>query len=370
MTRTIRVLVVDDAVAVRRTVSESLARDPDIKVAATAANGRIALAKLDRVRPDVVILDVEMPEMDGLKTLVRLRESHPGLPVIMFSSYTEPGAAATLDALSLGATDYVTKPSTLRLGDGVKPFHEELRQKVKGVTAHLFSPAVVPVEQVPALNRSRSSDFRKPRIVAIGASTGGPNALSTVLASLPEDLPVPIVIVQHMPTLFTRLLARRLDAVCRLQVREAVAGGEVVAGRVWIARGDWHMTIDRKEAVVRIRNHRAQPENSCRPSVDVMLRSVAKVYGGDSLAVVLTGMGKDGLSGCEAIRRQGGEVLVQDQGSSVVWGMPGFVAQSGLANSVVPIGDMGSEIVRRVVGSVEPEAIVEDGQLHLNGRSA
>jgi two-component system chemotaxis response regulator CheB len=360
MTRRIRVLVVDDAVAVRRAVSDALSQDSKIEVVGTAANGRIALAKLDRLEPDVVILDVEMPEMDGLKTLVSLRESYPRLPVIMFSSYTERGAAATLDALSLGATDYVTKPSALGIVEGVEPAHEELIRKIRGVAEPVLDNEAGAGTTVDHTGGRRTSAKvgrvdGDPWIVAIGASTGGPNALSEILGGLPGDLPAPVLIVQHMPALFTRLLARRLDALCRLPVREAEDGVQLEAGQVWVARGDWHLEVERSRAKVRIRNHRRPPQHSCRPAVDVLLCSVAQSFGRYALAVVLTGMGRDGLRGCEEVRARGGEVLVQDQESSVVWGMPGFIAAAGLANQVVPLADLSGEIVRRVTDCRRPE---------------
>jgi len=353
----IRVLIVDDAVAIRRTVSDALSLDPEIEVAGVAANGRIALAKLDRLSPDVVILDVEMPELDGLKTLVSLRERHPDLPVIMFSTYTERGAAATLDALSLGATDYVTKPSAMGSSAGVAPVHEELVRKIKGVASHVLAMdgGLGPVDGAALGHPPRVAGRleENPWLVAIGASTGGPNALSAILESLPGDLPAPVLIVQHMPPLFTRLLAKRLDTLCRLQVQEALDGVTLEPGQVWVARGDWHLEVERSGSTVQLRTHRQPPQHSCRPAVDVLLRSAARSYGRYALAVVLTGMGRDGLRGCEEIRARGGEVLVQDEASSVVWSMPGIVAAAGLANRVVPLADIGDEIVRVVAGTAD-----------------
>ncbi len=361
MRRRVRVLVVDDAVAIRATVSDTLSEDPDIEVVGTAPNGRIALAKLERLSPDVVILDIEMPELDGLQTLLEIRRTYPKLPVIMFSSYTERGAAATLDALSLGATDYVTKPSVTDAARGMGAVRDELVRKVKGVAAEVLAPPPGRKEPFPTATRGAGVTGRRrqgnPWLVAIGASTGGPNALTTILAALPADFPAPVVVVQHMPPLFTRLLARRLDAACALKVREAVDGAIVAPGDVWVARGDWHMEVARRETTVHLSTHRQPPQHSCRPAVDVLLRSAAESYGRYALAVVLTGMGRDGLRGCEEIRARGGDVFVQDEASSVVWSMPGCVAVAGLAGRVVPVEDMASEIVRHVVGDDEPTLV-------------
>ena len=358
MRRRVRVLVVDDAVAIRATVSDTLSEDPDIEVVGTAPNGRIALAKLERLTPDVVILDVEMPELDGLQTLLEIRRTHPALPVIMFSTYTERGAAATLDALSLGATDYVTKPSVTSTEGGMSAVRAELLRKVKGVAAKVLTPPPGPEGAFPTAAHVTSGHRGQgnPWLVAVGASTGGPNALTTILGALPADFPAPVVVVQHMPPLFTRLLARRLDAACALKVREAVDGAAVAPGDVWVARGDWHMEVERRDAGVHIRTHRQPPQHSCRPAVDVLLRSAAESYGRYALAVVLTGMGRDGLRGCEEIRARGGEVFVQDEASSVVWSMPGCIAAAGLAGRVIPVEDIANELVRHVEGD-EPTRV-------------
>lgn len=348
----VRVLVVDDSVVVRRIVADVIASDPGCEVVGTAANGKIALAKLGQVNPDIVTMDVEMPEMDGLETLAELRKTYKDLPVIMFSTLTERAAAATLKALSLGATDYVTKPSGGTSAQATQRVKADLLPKIhafagKGTKGSL---SVTPRVVTPAAPRAASSVD----ILAIGCSTGGPNALAVMLAKLPPKLPVPVVITQHMPPLFTRLLADRLRASTSLNVREAQGGEELHAGEAWIAPGDHHMVLQREGTRTRIALNQAPHENSCRPAVDVMFRSVAEHYGAGALAVVLTGMGQDGLRGCEVIRDAGGQVVVQDEASSVVWGMPGFVARAGLADAIVRLDDIDQEITRRVLRGKRP----------------
>lgn len=360
----IRVLVVDDSAALRRAVALELANDPTLDVVGTAANGRIALTKLPQVSPDIVILDVEMPELDGLATLKELRKSYPRLPVIMFSALTERGAEATLDALALGATDYFTKPTSEGgLEASLQLIREQLIPEIKsicGARCQISAPTTsaqvqqAPPNAVPA-GTSASSPMRPAQvragpvqILAIGTSTGGPNALVELLGRLPATFPVPIVIVQHMPPMFTRLLAERLTAQTPIRVHEAAPGDVLRPGHAWIAPGDYHMVVARNGLDTCIQLHQEPPENSCRPSVDVLLRSVAKSFGANSLTAILTGMGQDGMRGCEHIREAGGQILAQDEASSVVWGMPGAVARAGLADRVLPLSFIGDEILRRM----------------------
>jgi len=333
----IGVLVVDDSVVIRRMVASVLDDDPDIDVVGTAANGRIALDKLPQLRPDIVILDVEMPVMDGLETLRSLRVTHPHLPVVMFSTLTERGASATLDALAAGATDYVTKPSHVgSVNASIDRVRSELIPKIKGlVGAHRerTTPRLVgaPPPVVHPVRQDRVD------VIAVGCSTGGPDALTAIVAGLPADLPVPVVVVQHMPPLFTRLFAERLDRSCPLIVREASDGLTLQAGQILVAPGDRHLVLRRQGAEVVAQLTQEPPENYCRPSVDVLFRSVAAMYGNGALACVLTGMGRDGVKGAERVRATGGRIVVQDQASSVVWGMPGAVVSAGLANDIVPL---------------------------------
>lgn len=349
----IRVLVVDDSVLVRRMVSNVLSDDPQLEVVGVAANGRIALAKIPQVNPDAVLLDVEMPEMDGLETLAAIRKTYPNLLVIMFSGVTERGAAVTLDAIALGATDYVTKPANASSKEAAMEYvRDQLIPKIKGLCAGKRDrlPTTLPpqVSRIPLLPAIPSKALSKVDIVAIGVSTGGPNALMTLLPAFPVDFPVPILIVQHMPPLFTKRLAERLDGNCQIRVAEGFSGAILQPGQAWIAPGDFHAIVEREGTRVRLRTHQEPPENSCRPAVDVLFRSVAKTYGAGTLAVVLTGMGQDGLHGCQCIREAGGQVLVQDEASSVVWGMPGMVANAGLADRVLPLPQLASEIIHRL----------------------
>jgi two-component system chemotaxis response regulator CheB len=344
----IRVLVVDDAAVFRRLLSEELSKDPALEVVGAAANGRIALTRLTQATPDIVILDIEMPEMDGLATLRELRKTYPRLPVIMFSALTERGAEATLDALALGATDYFTKPANVGgLDSSLEVIREQLIPEIKALCGREGREPKVeaPARQVPPSSRLVPGPAQ---IVAIGASTGGPNALAEVFRRLPGDFPVPIVMVQHMPPMFTRLLAERLSAQFPFRVEEGAPGSVLRPGHAYIAPGDYHMMVERDGFQVRTSVNQDPPENSCRPAADVLFRSVAKACGRHALAVVLTGMGQDGLRGCEAIREAGGQVLAQDEPTSVVWGMPGCVARAGLADRVLPISLIGDEILRRV----------------------
>jgi two-component system, chemotaxis family, protein-glutamate methylesterase/glutaminase len=346
----IRILVVDDAVVFRRLLSEELSRDPALEVVGAAANGRIALARMNQVCPDVVILDVEMPELDGLATLKELRKTYPRVPVIMFSALTERGAEATLEALALGATDYFTKPTDVGGLDGsLRVIREEMIPVIKAICAPLRQKsAPAGTGGLTAKKSAAPAATGTVRVLAIGASTGGPNALTEIFAHLPADFPVPIVIVQHMPPMFTRLLAERLSAQSPIRVQEASSGCQLKPGDAWVAPGEHHMIVVRDGLQYRLLVHQDPPENSCRPSVDVLLRSVAQCFGADSLTVILTGMGQDGLRGCEALHEAGGQVLAQDQASSVVWGMPGYVAHAGFADRVLPLSMIAGEIVQRV----------------------
>lgn len=349
----IHVMIVDDMVLIRRMLSQILSEDPEIEVAGTASNGRIALQKITQLQPDVIILDIEMPEMDGLEMLTELRKTHPKLPVIMFSTLTNRGAAVTLDALTLGANDYVTKPSNTGSFEASKEkIREEMIPKIKMFCASLLRDTAEEkiVSPAPVISKKHAAPAANERIdvVTIGVSTGGPDALSVIIPSIPADFPVPILIVQHMPPIFTKLMADRLSEKSELSVHEAEAGGAVRVGDVWIAAGDHHMVVEKTGDGVFIRINQDPPENSCRPAVDPLFRSVARVYGKHVLGVVLTGMGQDGLRGCEHIRDAGGQIYVQDKATSVVWGMPGYVAEAGLAEKPIPLEEIASELDRRV----------------------
>jgi two-component system, chemotaxis family, protein-glutamate methylesterase/glutaminase len=366
--RRIRVMIVDDVAIVRRLVADALAVDPELQVVGMAANGREALAKIPSLAPDLIVLDYEMPEMDGLETLRELKRTGSRARVVLFSTYTRHGAKATLDALWLGADDYATKVSASDLVAASRCVQTELIPKIKALCSEdapappVAAPTaaaepIVPAGPPPVVRArealtgkapARSTTPGRAEIIAVGASTGGPRALATLLERLPRDLAAPIVIVQHMPPLFTRSLAERLDGGTPLRCAEGEDGAVLEPGTVWIAPGNWHMTVAREGSAAVLRLTGEPPENSCRPAADPLFRSVADVYGAGALAVVLTGMGQDGLRGAERIKQRGGGVLVQDEASSVVWGMPGAVAKAGLADRVLPVRDIAAEIARRV----------------------
>jgi two-component system chemotaxis response regulator CheB len=359
--RKIRVLIVDDSVVIRRLLTDILSQDPEIEVAGTAPNGKIALAKLPQINPDLVTLDIEMPELDGLSTLPELRKAYPKLPVIMFSTLTERGAVATLEALARGASDYVAKPANVgSVAAGMESVRTQLLPRIKSLCPFNQS-AACPVTSVPRLVVPRPANRLPQRVevLVIGSSTGGPQALTAVLKNLPETFPVPIVVVQHMPPVFTRHLANRLNQECALDVQEACGGLVLRPGQVLIAPGDHHLELCRQGAVIKTVITQGPPENSCRPAVDVLFRSAAKLYGPGCLAVVLTGMGQDGLRGAEQIVGAGGKVWAQDEATSVVWGMPRAVAQAGFAESVLPLSSVPSELLRCVVFARQNTRAVE-----------
>jgi len=326
----IRVLVVDDSVVIRRLVTHALEQDPALEVVGAASNGSIALQRIPQFNPDVLTLDIEMPEMDGLETLRRVRHDYPQLRVIMFSTLTERGAAVTLEALTLGADDYVAKASNEgSLDRSMMRLREELVPKIKqffhlpGQSRAGTRPEPAQTAAAPLARRGTTalqSAKVRPKVVVIGVSTGGPTALGAILPELPAGFPLPVLVVQHMPPLFTRFLAERLHSTCRLPVEEASQGGPVEAGRILIAPGDFHLKVASNGGGVRVCLDQSPPQNSCRPAVDALFASAGDVYGGAAIAVILTGMGQDGLRGAEILKAQGASVLAQDEASSVVWG--------------------------------------------------
>ncbi|MDP2227972.1 MAG: chemotaxis response regulator protein-glutamate methylesterase [Moraxellaceae bacterium] len=355
----VRVFIVDDTAVVRRLLTQILEEERDMLVVGTAANGAEAMQRLPRVEPDIVILDIEMPDMNGLEMLKVLRASGSALPVLVFSTVTERGAMVTIDALLLGANDYVTKPSMLGSAAAAREHIRQMlvprlrqllgRQPPVPTPSPSSAPSSAPVRLSPLL-RGHLPDLPPGPVdvVVIGVSTGGPNALSELMPRLPANLPVPLLVVQHMPAFFTRALALRLDAVSALQVCECTAPLRLEPGRVVLATGGRHMVIEREGDDVLARPDDAPAENFCRPAADVLFRSAVESYGARVLGIVLTGMGQDGEAGSRAIRERGGHVLVQDRASCVVWGMPAAVEQAGLASKVVPLAEMAAEIVARV----------------------
>lgn len=356
----IRVLVVDDSVVIRRLLVQALESDPGIEVAGTAANGQLALAKYDQLRPDVITMDVEMPTMNGVESVRALRAKGVRVPIIMFSTLTARGATATLDALAAGATDYVTKPANVgSVQESLKQVAEQLGPKIRAlaprsVRATLPAPrrggaaagALEPVVRKAAVLPAAPS--HPVRAVVVGSSTGGPEALSRLVSGLRVPLPVPMFVVQHMPPVFTAQLAARLDRMGPSTVVEATEGMTPRPGHVYIAPGDWHMALAGRSANTQIRLHQEPPVNFCRPSVDVMFHSVLASYGKDILGVVLTGMGSDGKVASGEIVQAGGTVISQDEQSSVVWGMPGAVASAGVTHRILPIDEIAQAIASRV----------------------
>lgn len=344
----IKVLIVDDSAVIRKVLGDLLGEDPAIEVVGTAANGKLALEEIQRLQPDIVTLDIEMPEMNGLETVQRIRQRDTKLPIIMCSSLTSDGASHTLDALAFGASDYVTKPSSHGVNTR-EVVGADLLQKIKT----LASPAALrPTIATHSVSQGSPATMPTPPgvlqltadAIAIGVSTGGPNALAELLPRLPADLAVPIFIVQHMPPIFTKLLAERLDSQSKIHIVEAGHDQEVKAGTAYLAPGGKHMEVRRILGRVVISLNDRPPENSCKPAVDVLFRSFAKTYGAQALAVILTGMGQDGLKGCEQIKELGGSILAQDRASCAVWGMPGAVMDAGLAQAALSLPQIAGEI--------------------------
>jgi len=332
----VRILVVDDSVVIRKLLSDTLSKEAAFEVVGTAGDGHIALAKISQLHPELITLDIEMPVMNGLETLAEIRKSDHKIPVIMFSTLTERGAAATLEALSLGASDYATKPSnTGSPAVAIEQIRAELIPKIKALCSAQLGTNASPAapKMTIAVGARPAARPRKPgkriEIVAIGTSTGGPNALAQVIPLVPKDFPVPIVVVQHMPPIFTRFLAERLASRSEIRVEEGQVGGTLEPGKAWIAPGNYHMTVSRTANERRLKLNQDAPENSCRPAVDVLFRSVAEAYGGGVLGVVMTGMGSDGVLGAQRIHAAGGEVIVQDEANVSGLGHAGARASGG-----------------------------------------
>ena len=378
--RPIRVLAVDDSAVMRgvlrtlfQTQGQKHSRElPAMELCGVVEDGVECLAAVLRLRPDVVVLDLEMPRMHGLDVLERLRLEEPGLPVIMCSAYTERGARATLDALAMGAADYVMKPSEQSdFTSALETLANQLLPKIAALAGAGFQAlsevrgqttqqVMAESKLSPSLSAAGSTAVggAPVEIVVIGVSTGGPSALEVMLPKLAEDFPVPVMIVQHMPKLFTGELAGRLDRICALRVREAYEGAEVLPGTIWLAPGDAHMEVVQtaighappggRVHIARVHLHQQRSLNHCKPSVDYLFCSAAKLYGAGTLALVMTGMGSDGLNGARCVHEAGGVVLTQNAATSAVWGMPGRVFEAGLAREPLPLTALAGELTRRV----------------------
>lgn len=337
-----KVLIVDDSALYRKLVTDLLSELPNVEVVGVAGTGRIALRKIEACKPDLVTLDIEMPEMDGLEVLTHLRASHPELKTIVLSHYTARGADLTLKALHLGAADYVTKPAkSTAMAQSIEMLRRELLPKISELTA--TSPSMEGIEQSPVIKPP--DPFHAPCIarreaIAIGVSTGGPQALESLFLQMAGPIKQSLLIVQHMPPLFTPKLALQLARISPIPVKQAESGEPLRKGYAYIAPGDFHMEVRGTPVGVRIHLHQGAPENHCRPSVDVLFRSVAKCYGMKAVGVIMTGMGSDGYLGCQSLRAAGGIVIAQDEASSVVWGMPRCVVMANLASAVAPLNRM------------------------------
>jgi two-component system, chemotaxis family, protein-glutamate methylesterase/glutaminase len=350
MSEPIRVLVVDDSALMRKLIPAILARDPSIEVVGTAMDGAFALKKIEELHPDVVTLDLEMPRMDGMETLRLIMKRAP-LPVILFSTHSKEGAYSTLKALAFGAVDFIAKP-TDAAGGNLETIADQLIEKIKvakRAVGRKLPPAVVAIDP-PALKKGIRNSLPPNRIIAIGVSTGGPNALQFVLSQIPGDFPASILVVQHMPEGFTEMFARRLDECCALDVQEAKSGDLLIAGRVLICPGNRHMMVRRMPRGDITVLSDGLPVNGHRPSADVLFRSVAQEFGLTAVGVIMTGMGEDGAEGLGAIKAAGGMTIAQSEETCVVGGMPRAAILKGHANKIVPLESLGTFLVSQYSG--------------------
>lgn len=345
----IRVMIIDDSAIVRGLISRWLTTEADIELVGSATDGVQGIQKVAEYRPDLVILDIEMPNMSGLEALPKLLAAKPGLKIIMASTLTQRGASVTIRALELGAADYIPKPESSRIGSA-DAFRGELLAKIRALCgrarfsmsqmgAQPTSMAPRPVMARPAAP-TRFGAIKKMEALFLGASTGGPPAIRQFLTGLGADWKLPIIIVQHMPATFTTILAEHLDKVLPMKVIEAKDGMLVQPNHVYIAPGDYHLTVKGSMGSATLKLDQSPPVNWCRPAVDPLFKSAADIYGGHALGVILTGMGHDGRDGSAALRNVGANIFVQDEASSVVWGMPGAVAEAGLADLIKPVNGL------------------------------
>ena len=335
-----RVMICDDSAVIRGAIARMLETDPDIQIVAKAANGQIAVDEVRRTRIDVVVLDIEMPVLDGMRALPLLLKADPGLRVIMASTLTTRGADIAMRALRLGAADYLPKPSAIGINNDDR-FRQELVQKVKGLARlrrrppTLTAATTTPTRPVPAM---------PPKLLAIGSSTGGPQALFTLFQGLGRGVSIPVILTQHMPATFTPILAEHITRLGGMPCAEAVDGETLAPGRIYLAPGDKHLLIE-GGGVFRARLSNDPPENFCRPAVDPMLRTAAEAAGGRVLVAMLTGMGQDGLAGTRRVLELGGAAIAQDEATSVVWGMPGAITRAGLCHAVLPLPRMAAKLL-------------------------
>ncbi|MFH2092760.1 MAG: chemotaxis response regulator protein-glutamate methylesterase [Pseudomonadota bacterium] len=345
--RLLRVLVVDDSVLYRKVLSNVLSNIPGVEVVGTATDGKVALAKIFQLKPDMLTLDFDMPEMNGLEVLEHVRIDHPDLKVVMVSAHTKEGAAITLKALDLGALTFVTKPKTENPLESNTILFDQLLPVVQEIMAQIQPSQSTIIDAAPRKPISRTGTGCI-QIVAIGISTGGPKALAQLIPCLPEDFRIPVVIVQHMPSEFTAALAESLDQKSALKVIEAENGMELMPGTVFIAPGGKQMKIVHVWGKCMLEVNDDPPENHCQPSVDYLFRSVSKMYGKHALGIIMTGMGSDGVLGLRLMKRLGAQIIAQDKQSCVVFGMPGEAINAGVVDYVVPLNQIATKILQRV----------------------
>lgn len=333
--RRIKIMIVDDSAVIRGIIEKILSSNPDIEVCGFSSNGEEALRAINICRPDIVILDIEMPVMDGITALPLLLEKNRDLKILICSTLSDRGAEISLKALSLGAADCILKPSGASAIEKNSEFSLSLLRSVLFIGSEVLKKD----EPKTPVKTQKFAPRSSPRILAVGSSTGGPNALTAVLRDL-KGLQVPIVITQHMPEKFTKVLAEQINKSTGMDCKEAEDGEILMPGRAYIAPGGFHMVFKKTGHDVLVHLDKGPLENFCRPSVDPMLRSLNVIYGAGVFSVILTGMGQDGLAGCREVVKSGGQVIAQDAATSVVWGMPGAVANDGLCSAVLPLKDI------------------------------
>ncbi|WP_417317146.1 protein-glutamate methylesterase/protein-glutamine glutaminase [Emcibacter sp.] len=354
-------MVVDDSAVVRGLVAKWLGDDPAVEVVATASNGDMALKNLASADPEIVVLDIEMPVMDGLTALPKILEHSNEIQVLMSSTLTTRNAEISMRALSMGAADYVSKPESTREVTTSLSFQQELVGKVvnlaaarrlqsggkvfKGGKASTLNEDILPQVSSRGVISKRKMSSAMPKIIGVGSSTGGPQALLKFLNSMKDELRLPVLVTQHMPPAFTNILAEHLGRATGLPCKQAEDGDVIQTGHVYVAPGDYHMIVENRDGQKVIRINQDDPENFCRPAVDPLFRSLAKLFGSATLGVVLTGMGHDGLKGAQEIVNAGGTVIAQDEATSIVWGMPGAVSQAGLCSAVLPLDEIGEKVI-------------------------
>lgn len=362
-------MLVDDSSVIRGLLTRWLSVDPAIEIVASVANGQVALNMLERADPEIVVLDIEMPVMDGLTALPLIIKNKPNVQVLMSSTLTSKNAKISLQAMSLGAADYIPKPTTNREVMSSQSFQDEIVEKIISLAEAKRKALGRPLFDKGGQNNlstvTKSSDVKpnvlnmpttvkaslvQPKVIGVGSSTGGPQALLKFLDGLKNDLTLPLVITQHMPPSFTKILAGHLSKATGLICTEAENGMPLKNGQVYIARGDHHMTIEKDGISYYLKLNQDDPENFCRPAVDPMFRSLSKAFGPAVLGVILTGMGHDGLAGSQIIVEKGGTIIAQNEATSVVWGMPGAVSTAGICNAVLPLDEMASKVQRLVKG--------------------